>query len=83
MTLPQKGFSKDSYVSVGILVAVVLGALRIQAMIVEQRYDILDIKNKIQTTEHDRWTSQDMFHYAVLLKRENPTLTIPDPKHEE
>ena len=45
----------------------------------DSRVGTLEIQYR--TPSPDRWTSTDMFHWAVKLQRDNPSVKVPEPTH--
>lgn len=49
-------------------------------------YDMKEVVSRVTNIETnrstDKWTGTDMFKWAVHLQRDNPSLHVPEPKHE-
>lgn len=84
----------NSYLSISLVVILVGSLLWLNNKFgdlhdgqVNVRFDLQTLTTRIEVIEKskviDRWSGTDMFKWAVKLQQNNPTIKVPDPKHEE
>lgn len=43
---------------------------------------VSNLEAAVHAPQQDRWTSTDMFKWAVKLQRENKSMVVPEPTHD-
>lgn len=94
MEASASSLNTNSYLSIGLVVLLIAALLWLNTKFSDLhdgqkdvRFDLQAITTRIEriekAKEQDRWTGTDMFKWAVKLQRENPSIKVPEPKHEE
>jgi cell division protein YceG involved in septum cleavage len=89
-----KKLNTNSYISISVVVLLIGALVWLNTKFGElhdgqkdTRFDVQALTTRLETIEKakvtDRWSGTDMFKWAVKLQRDNPTIKVPEPKHED
>jgi hypothetical protein len=84
----------NSYISIGLVLLLLSALIWLNTKFSDLhdgqtnvRFDVQTLTTRMEVIEKakviDRWSGTDMFKWAVKLQRENPSLKVPEPKHDE
>lgn len=75
-----KSFDANAYISIALLLAVVSAAVWINRSL--DKLDFRMTKMEEHQSRPDPWTGNDQFRWSIELKKLNPHLDVPEPKHK-
>lgn len=86
------GINTNSFISLGLLIAVIAGIFTVVNAVYSARYEITRKQDKFEMvmegftkrldksdTSRETWGFHNMFKWAVHLQRDNPQLKVPEP----
>lgn len=74
------GLNTNSYISISLVVTIVAAAVWLNNSLTMLNYRMLKLEER--QSRPDPWTGTDMFRWSIDLRDRNPTLKVPEPKHQ-
>lgn len=70
----------NSYISISLMVVIISATIWLNNSLSLLNYRMTNLE-KFQSRP-DPWTGNDMFRWSVEMKRLNPILEVPEPRHK-
>lgn len=74
------GLNTNSYISIGLMITIIGAVIWLNNSLSLLNYRLTKMEE--HQSRPDPWTGNDMFRWSVEMKRLNPVLEVPEPRHK-
>lgn len=74
------GLNTNSYISIGLMITIIGSVVWLNNSLSVMTYRITKIEER--QARPDPWTGNDQFRWSVELKKLNPKMEVPEPRHK-